>query len=81
MCFVGGGRRGGAMSNSLFFPFTDGFGFEELLGGGGRAGPLDPAMHFTSFSSTFGSTPHSGMSKRTSTSTRFINGKKITTKK
>jgi hypothetical protein len=63
------------MSNSLFFPL----GFEDLVGvrGGGGGG----GMQFTSFSSSFGSAPTSGLTKRTSTSTRFINGKKITTKK
>lgn len=62
---------------SMFSPMggLGGFGFEDMfsnLDGNG--------VSFTSFSSTFGNNA-SPVTKRTSTSTRFINGKKITTKK
>ncbi|XP_019868495.1 dnaJ homolog subfamily B member 6 isoform X2 [Aethina tumida] len=72
-----------ALSNtSLFSPFgfTMGGSLVDNFFGGGLAGNGG----FTSFSSsTFSNAggPVSGNVKRTSTSTRFVNGKKITTKK
>lgn len=77
----GGSRHSHSSNNSLSTPFFSPFapfdfgGFISNGGGGGG--------NFTSFNSinTF-SGPSTGSSmKRTSTSTRFINGKKITTKK
>ncbi|XP_051176548.1 dnaJ homolog subfamily B member 6 isoform X2 [Leptopilina boulardi] len=77
----GGSRHSHSSNNSLstsfFSPFAP-FNFGNLIGNGGGGGG-----NFTTFNSvnTF-SGPSSGSSmKRTSTSTRFINGKKITTKK
>jgi len=67
------------LSTSLFGPFGFGLGlgFDDMFGNahGGTA-------QFTSFSTSFGSGGGGGPAvKRTSTSTRFMNGKKITTKK
>ncbi|XP_054286148.1 dnaJ homolog subfamily B member 3-like isoform X3 [Macrosteles quadrilineatus] len=67
------------LSTSLFGPFGLGLGlgFEDMFGNA-HAG----SAQFTSFSTSFGSGGGSNPAvKRTSTSTRFINGKKITTKK
>ncbi|XP_073970991.1 dnaJ homolog subfamily B member 6-like isoform X9 [Rhodnius prolixus] len=65
---------GGSPFANLFRGFDDMFaGLDQ--GGGGGAG-----VQFTSFSSSFNG-PTNGVSKKTTTSTRFINGKKITTKK
>ncbi|GLG95183.1 Uncharacterized protein GBIM_02220 [Gryllus bimaculatus] len=71
-----------AVSSRFMSPFSFGLGFDlddmMSMGMGGHGG-------FTSFSSvmsTAGGTGSTGGNvKRTSTSTRFINGKKITTKK
>ncbi|XP_011632489.1 dnaJ homolog subfamily B member 6-B-like isoform X1 [Pogonomyrmex barbatus] len=79
-----GGRHGHSTNNSLstsfFGPFGFGFRlpFDDLMGNASAAG------NFTSFGTSF--TSFDGMGggaavKRTSTSTRFIDGKKITTKK
>ncbi|XP_033209436.1 dnaJ homolog subfamily B member 6-like [Belonocnema kinseyi] len=76
-----GGRHSHPSNNSLstsfFSPFAP-FGFGDLIGAGGGGGP-----NFTSFSTfnNFGGPSGGTAMKRTSTSTRFINGKKITTKK
>ncbi|KAK4876267.1 hypothetical protein RN001_012689 [Aquatica leii] len=80
------GRRGNRHSHpqnqvtsSLFNPFGFGLGFGSNL--------MDDFFHngsaqFSSFSSSFsnGNNGHANI-KRTSTSTRFVDGKKITTKK
>ncbi|XP_066903783.1 dnaJ homolog subfamily B member 6-B isoform X2 [Halyomorpha halys] len=77
-----GGRRGHRTGghqdtlSSIFSPMGGfGFGFDDMLSN------MDGnAVSFTSFSSSFGNSA-TPVTKRTSTSTRFINGKKITTKK
>ncbi|XP_031351566.1 dnaJ homolog subfamily B member 6-B isoform X2 [Photinus pyralis] len=80
------GRRGNrhshpqnAVSSTIFNPFGFGLGFGNSL--------MDDLFHngspgFSSFSSSFsnGTNGHTNI-KKTSTSTRFIDGKKITTKK
>lgn len=84
----GGSRRGGAgrhghpannsLSTSFFGPF--GFGFRlpfDLMDNAGAAANFTSFNTFTSFDGASGGTAM----KRTSTSTRFIDGKKITTKK
>lgn len=53
-----------------------GFGSGGVGGGGGTADVFSSFGHFTN-----GSTPTSGTTRKTSTSTRFMNGKKITTHK
>ncbi|KAK9496328.1 hypothetical protein O3M35_013350 [Rhynocoris fuscipes] len=64
----------------MFSPFGSfGLGFDDMFTGfehGGGGG----GVQFTSFSSSFNG-PANGVTKKTTTSTRFINGKKITTKK
>ncbi|XP_026297956.1 dnaJ homolog subfamily B member 6 isoform X4 [Apis mellifera] len=59
----------------VFREFFGGSSFEDLFSG--------TSGNFTSFNAftSFGGTSGGGAVKRTSTSTRFINGKKITTKK
>ncbi|XP_076758102.1 dnaJ homolog subfamily B member 6-B isoform X5 [Xylocopa sonorina] len=76
----GSGRHSHPSSNSISTSFLGplGFGFSpfsNLFEGG--------SGNFTSFNTftTIGGNPGGGAVKRTSTSTRFINGKKITTKK
>ncbi|XP_054287077.1 dnaJ homolog subfamily B member 6-like isoform X3 [Macrosteles quadrilineatus] len=75
------------LSTSLFGPFGLGLGlgFEDMFGNAHAGLPDDGFLgsaQFTSFSTSFGSGGGSNPAvKRTSTSTRFINGKKITTKK
>ncbi|XP_039308293.1 dnaJ homolog subfamily B member 6 isoform X2 [Solenopsis invicta] len=87
--FHGGGRRGtggrhghsanNSLSTSFLGPFGFGFRFpfDDLMGNPSVAG------NFTSFGSvtSFDGMSGGGAVKRTSTSTRFIDGKKITTKK
>ncbi|XP_011265016.1 dnaJ homolog subfamily B member 6-B isoform X1 [Camponotus floridanus] len=78
------GRHGHPASNSLstsfFGPFGFGFRlpFDNLMENTGAAG-----ANFTSFNTftSFDGASGGAAVKRTSTSTRFINGKKITTKK
>ncbi|XP_014488463.1 PREDICTED: dnaJ homolog subfamily B member 6-B-like isoform X3 [Dinoponera quadriceps] len=84
-----GPRRGGAnrhnystnnsLSTSFFGPFGFGFRlpFDDLLESAGTPTNFTSFGTFTSFDGMSGGTSM----KRTSTSTRFINGKKITTKK
>uniref|UniRef100_A0A1B6E987 J domain-containing protein n=1 Tax=Clastoptera arizonana TaxID=38151 RepID=A0A1B6E987_9HEMI len=73
-------RPSHSITSQLFNPFGFGVGinFEEP---GGGFFPMD--SNFTSFSTSLsgGQAPNNANIKRTSTSTRFINGKKITTKK
>lgn len=69
-------------SHHMFNPFGLGFGmngFEELI---------TPSAHhgggftsFSTFNSNFGGSQPGGNVKRTSTSTRYVGGKKITTTK
>ncbi|KAL1138110.1 hypothetical protein AAG570_009802, partial [Ranatra chinensis] len=74
-----GGRQHSSLHTSLFNPF--GLGFDDMLnsmnGGGGGGGHT-----FSSFTS-FGGNAGGGapVTKRTVTSTKFTNGKQITTKK
>jgi len=86
--FHGGGPRrdaGGrhdhsnSLSTSFFGPFGFGFRlpFNGLMENASAAGNFTSFGTFTSFDGTSGNTAV----KRTSTSTRFIDGKKITTKK
>ncbi|XP_018059037.1 PREDICTED: dnaJ homolog subfamily B member 6-like isoform X2 [Atta colombica] len=87
--FHGGGSRRGvgrhdhstsnSLSTSFFGPFGFGFRlpFNDLMENAGAAGNFTSFGTFTSFDGTSGGTAV----KRTSTSTRFIDGKKITTKK
>lgn len=88
--FHGGGpRRSGAnrhnystnntLSTSFFGPFGLGFRlpFDDLLENAAAPTNFTSFGTFTSFDGMAGGTSM----KRTSTSTRFINGKKITTKK
>ncbi|XP_046678950.1 dnaJ homolog subfamily B member 6-A isoform X3 [Homalodisca vitripennis] len=77
---------GNALSSQLFSPFGFGLGlgFEDMFGAGHGGLPDDPFLgstQFTSFSTSFGSGSSNPAVKRTSTTTKFINGKKITTKK
>ncbi|XP_071650918.1 dnaJ homolog subfamily B member 6 isoform X2 [Temnothorax longispinosus] len=78
-----GGRHGHSANNSLstsfFGPFGFGFRlpFNDLMENAGTAGNFASFGTFTSFDGMSGGTAV----KRTSTSTRFIDGKKITTKK
>ncbi|XP_048269466.1 dnaJ homolog subfamily B member 6-like isoform X2 [Bombus affinis] len=77
----------------VFKEFFGGTSFEDLfsdltevgvrLGPNRHSHPSGSSGNFTSFNAftTFGGTSGGGAVKRTSTSTRFINGKKITTKK
>ncbi|XP_012286363.1 dnaJ homolog subfamily B member 6 isoform X1 [Orussus abietinus] len=79
--FRGMNRHSHPLNNSLSTPFGPmGFGFgshlENLFGGG-----LGNVDSFSSYSSSQGGPSSGSTVKRTSTSTRFINGKKITTKK
>nr|CAD7586298.1 unnamed protein product [Timema genevievae] len=69
------------ISSQFFNPFGMGFGmaslddlFSQQNGGGGFTS-------FSTFNSSFSGNTGGGAVKKTSTSTRFINGKKITTKK
>nr|CAD7425814.1 unnamed protein product [Timema monikensis] len=85
-----GGRRSNrnshpqnTISSQFFNPFGMGFGmaslddlFSQQNGGGGGG-----FTSFSSFNSSFSGNTGGGAVKKTSTSTRFINGKKITTKK
>ncbi|PSN48723.1 DnaJ subfamily B member 2 [Blattella germanica] len=66
------------VSSQLFFPFNFNMGgFDDFLGANHPGG-----AGFTSFTSQSNiSGPSQGAVKRTSTSTKFINGKKIMTKK
>ncbi|XP_032678470.1 dnaJ homolog subfamily B member 6-like isoform X2 [Odontomachus brunneus] len=85
----GSSRRGGAnrhnystsnsLSTSFFGPFGFGFRlpFDDLLENAGAPTNFTSFGTFTSFDGMSGGTSM----KRTSTSTRFIDGKKITTKK
>ncbi|KAL6436293.1 hypothetical protein ACFW04_004684 [Cataglyphis niger] len=79
----GTGRHGHPTSNSLstsfFGPFGFGFRlpFDNLMENAGGAGNFTSFGTFTSFDGASGG----AAVKRTSTSTRFIDGKKITTKK
>lgn len=88
--FHGGGPRRGAagrhghstnnsLSTSFFGPFGFGFRlpFDNLMENAGPAGNFTSFGTFTSFDGMSGGSAV----KRTSTSTRFIDGKKITTKK
>lgn len=88
--FHGGGRRrcaegrpghstNNSLSTSFFGPFGFGFRlpFDDLMENAGAAGNFTSFGTFTSFDGMSGGTAV----KRTSTSTRFIDGKKITTKK
>ncbi|KAG5308967.1 DNJ6B protein, partial [Pseudoatta argentina] len=88
--FHGGGSRRGvggrhdhstsnSLSTSFFGPFGFGFRlpFNDLMENAGAAGNFTSFGTFTSFDGTSGGSAV----KRTSTSTRFIDGKKITTKK
>ncbi|XP_018404470.1 PREDICTED: dnaJ homolog subfamily B member 6-like isoform X2 [Cyphomyrmex costatus] len=85
--FHGGGSRRGrhdhstsnSLSTSFFGPFGFGFRlpFNDLMENAGAAGNFTSFGTFTSFDGT----SDSSAIKRTSTSTRFIDGKKITTKK
>ncbi|XP_044731469.1 dnaJ homolog subfamily B member 6-B isoform X1 [Chrysoperla carnea] len=78
----GGNSRHSHPSNTIasqfFSPLGLGFDMNDFFGSGGGAG--GGFTSFSSFSSGF-SGPSGAAVKRTSTSTRFINGKKITTKK
>uniref|UniRef100_A0A1B6KVF6 J domain-containing protein n=1 Tax=Graphocephala atropunctata TaxID=36148 RepID=A0A1B6KVF6_9HEMI len=72
-------------SHQLFSPFAFGLGlgFEDMFGAGHGGLPDDAFLgsaQFTSFSTSFGGNSNPAV-KRTSTTTKFINGKKITTKK
>lgn len=69
-----------SITSQFFHPFGFGFelGFDDMFRGGPQSGVSDFSSFSTSFTSAQGNTP---AVKRTSTSTRFINGKKITTKK
>lgn len=65
----------------MFSPFGSfGLGFDDMFAGLDQGGGGGAGVQFTSFSSSFNG-PTNGVSKKTTTSTRFINGKKITTKK
>lgn len=68
-----------SITSQFFHPFGFGLGlgFDDMFGGP-QSGVSDFSSFSTSFTSAQGNTP---AVKRTSTSTRFINGKKITTKK
>ncbi|XP_073970989.1 dnaJ homolog subfamily B member 6-like isoform X7 [Rhodnius prolixus] len=72
---------GGSPFANLFRagPFFDD-GFDDMFAGLDQGGGGGAGVQFTSFSSSFNG-PTNGVSKKTTTSTRFINGKKITTKK
>ncbi|BES96889.1 DnaJ domain [Nesidiocoris tenuis] len=72
----GGGQRGSDSISAMFDPFGMSMGMMSPFDFGGGNN-----VAFESFSSSFGGNNGHGISKRTSTSTRFINGKKITTKK
>ncbi|XP_020300749.1 dnaJ homolog subfamily B member 6-like isoform X1 [Pseudomyrmex gracilis] len=71
-----GGRHSNSLSTSIFGPFGFDYQFRNILpfDNGGFTG------NFTSFNSIDGFGSGAAV-KRTSTSTRFIDGKKITTKK
>uniref|UniRef100_A0A0K8SQH6 Uncharacterized protein n=1 Tax=Lygus hesperus TaxID=30085 RepID=A0A0K8SQH6_LYGHE len=70
------GHRGSDPLSSMFDPFgMNMMSPFDVFGDVGNNG-----VSFQSFTSSFGGNGN-GVSKRTSTSTRFINGKKITTKK
>lgn len=68
-----------SLSTSFFGPFGIGFRlpFDDLLDNAGTTGNFSSFGTFTSFGGSNAGTA----TKRTSTSTRFMNGKKITTKK
>lgn len=68
-------------SASLFGPFGLHFGGGELMDDFFNPGRQPGFTSFSTLSSFNGATPSSANVKRTSTSTRFVNGKKITTKK
>ncbi|KAL7293798.1 hypothetical protein TKK_0012860 [Trichogramma kaykai] len=70
-----------SLSTSFFSPFGFfGSPFGDIFGGGGMNG-MNCTSSFSTISSFGGPSAGNGEMKRTSTSTRFINGKKITTKK
>ncbi|XP_073970993.1 dnaJ homolog subfamily B member 6-like isoform X10 [Rhodnius prolixus] len=81
---AGGRRHHGGHHDTLsqmFSPFGSfGLGFDDMFAGLDQGGGGGAGVQFTSFSSSFNG-PTNGVSKKTTTSTRFINGKKITTKK
>jgi DnaJ family protein B protein 6 len=84
--FTAGSRRNNrhhqfpqdTLSQLFASPFGGlGFGFDNVFSNLDHSGN---GVHFTSFSSSFGSGT-SPLAKCTTTSTKFVNGKKITTKK
>ncbi|XP_012214575.1 dnaJ homolog subfamily B member 6-B isoform X1 [Linepithema humile] len=78
-----GARHGHPTSNSLSTSFFGPFGFDFRLPFDGLMENAGTAGNFTSFGSfaSFDGASGGTAVKRTSTSTRFIDGKKITTKK
>lgn len=72
-----GHHRNSHPSSHSIRPFFDPFTLmDDMLGGGNALGGS-----FTSFTTAFSSMGSGAPTKQTSTSTRFINGKKITTQK